>query len=228
MGFIALKCPSCGADIELDKSREFGFCQYCGTKIVQDKQIIEYRGTINVDGIASEKALLERANMFLDGYNFSNAEDYYDRVLDLNPKCADAYWGLLKCKLRVPKDADLQRLPRPLTGYDQYQHAVKFANDEQKDYYTSINNEITERLHLEAEQKKAEDLAAKKAMPKLILFCILMVLLILPIMFFLVGTFMEGALWLIGAVVFTVPEFFVIRKCLKLAKPIQIVNQRKK
>lgn len=26
MGFIALRCPSCGAEIELDSNREFGFC----------------------------------------------------------------------------------------------------------------------------------------------------------------------------------------------------------
>lgn len=43
MGFIALKCPSCGADISLDESRDFGFCQYCGTKVMRDIQVIEHR-----------------------------------------------------------------------------------------------------------------------------------------------------------------------------------------
>lgn len=33
MAIRALKCPSCGADITLDDSREFGFCSYCGTQI---------------------------------------------------------------------------------------------------------------------------------------------------------------------------------------------------
>ena len=33
MSVKALKCPSCGADIELDDSREFGFCSYCGSRI---------------------------------------------------------------------------------------------------------------------------------------------------------------------------------------------------
>ena len=37
MGFIAVKCPTCGADVNLDSSREFGYCTYCGTKIVQDR-----------------------------------------------------------------------------------------------------------------------------------------------------------------------------------------------
>lgn len=34
MKIIALKCPNCNADIELDQDREFGFCNYCGTKIM--------------------------------------------------------------------------------------------------------------------------------------------------------------------------------------------------
>lgn len=33
MAIRALKCPSCGADITIDDSREFGFCSYCGTQI---------------------------------------------------------------------------------------------------------------------------------------------------------------------------------------------------
>ena len=33
MSIKALKCPSCGADIEIDDSREFGFCSYCGSRI---------------------------------------------------------------------------------------------------------------------------------------------------------------------------------------------------
>ena len=38
---IALKCPKCAADITVDDSREFGFCSYCGAKILLDrKQIV--------------------------------------------------------------------------------------------------------------------------------------------------------------------------------------------
>jgi len=39
MAIRALKCPSCGADITLDDSREFGFCSYCGTQIQIGDQI---------------------------------------------------------------------------------------------------------------------------------------------------------------------------------------------
>ena len=55
MVLIALKCPHCGGDIQLDDSREFGFCLYCGTKIaVRDEvvnQINDYHGDADVRNV---------------------------------------------------------------------------------------------------------------------------------------------------------------------------------
>lgn len=34
---ISLKCPNCNGDVQLDNSREFGFCMYCGTKIINER-----------------------------------------------------------------------------------------------------------------------------------------------------------------------------------------------
>ena len=37
-------CPNCNAQISLDENREFGFCQYCGAKIMLD----DFRSTHRV------------------------------------------------------------------------------------------------------------------------------------------------------------------------------------
>ncbi len=84
MGFIALKCPSCGAEIQMDNSREFGFCQYCGTKIVQDKMVVEHKGRVGVDHSDEIKNLLMRANESFKMGNSDLAEQYYNRVLDMD------------------------------------------------------------------------------------------------------------------------------------------------
>lgn len=55
---LQLKCPNCGADIALDDTREFGFCSYCGTKVLLD----EYKK--RVDGIPGTANLLLRAENF--------------------------------------------------------------------------------------------------------------------------------------------------------------------
>ena len=37
MKLLTLKCPSCGGQLSVEKGREYTFCQYCGTKILFDK-----------------------------------------------------------------------------------------------------------------------------------------------------------------------------------------------
>lgn len=37
MPLIALKCPQCGADLKMDDSREFMFCEFCGAKVIKEQ-----------------------------------------------------------------------------------------------------------------------------------------------------------------------------------------------
>lgn len=39
MRLVELKCPSCGADLQIEEGREFCFCTYCGAKAVLDGSI---------------------------------------------------------------------------------------------------------------------------------------------------------------------------------------------
>jgi len=55
MPAVALKCPNCSGNLELEDSREFGFCQYCGTKIMIQK-VIEQKVNLNVKFDESAKA----------------------------------------------------------------------------------------------------------------------------------------------------------------------------
>ena len=75
---LQLKCPNCGADITLDDTREFGFCSYCGTKVLLD----EYKK--RVDGIPGAANLLLRAENFLMHDDLEKAKEYYNRVLDID------------------------------------------------------------------------------------------------------------------------------------------------
>ena len=43
MGITALKCPGCGANVEFDSNRDYGFCEYCGTKVMQEKIVVEHK-----------------------------------------------------------------------------------------------------------------------------------------------------------------------------------------
>lgn len=47
MGLVAAKCAQCGADIEVDESRESGYCPHCGTKYITEKVIHNTYNTVN-------------------------------------------------------------------------------------------------------------------------------------------------------------------------------------
>lgn len=47
MGLIAAKCVQCGADIDVDESREYGYCPHCGTKYITEKVVQNVYNTVN-------------------------------------------------------------------------------------------------------------------------------------------------------------------------------------
>lgn len=83
MGFVKLNCPNCGAEMNLDSSREFGFCQYCGTKVVQDRIVVEHRGSVGIDRTDEVNNLLLRADEFFNKKDFETSKLYYNKVLDI-------------------------------------------------------------------------------------------------------------------------------------------------
>ena len=87
---LQLKCPNWGADIALDDTREFGFCSYCGTKVLLD----EYKK--RVEGVPGIANLLLRADDFLKRENIEKAKEYYNRVLDIDIHNNEAILGLSK------------------------------------------------------------------------------------------------------------------------------------
>lgn len=46
MVFMAAKCPQCGANINVDNTKEAGICSYCGTAFITEKAISLYQ-TVN-------------------------------------------------------------------------------------------------------------------------------------------------------------------------------------
>ena len=66
MPLVPVKCTSCGGDIQLDDTRETGFCIYCGSKVVFRDAIqkMELSVNVTVNGTASLENLLEYAELY--------------------------------------------------------------------------------------------------------------------------------------------------------------------
>lgn len=153
MGFIKLNCPNCGAAMDLDENREFGFCSYCGTKVVQDKIVIEHKGTVSISGIANEKSILKRMFIFLEDKDWDNADIYADKVLDINPQNSYAYIGKLMLSLKISKFENLQNSSETFDKNGNYIKAVKFGDKKLIDSLQKYNDVIKSRLEQERKER---------------------------------------------------------------------------
>jgi len=106
--------------------------------------------------------LLERVFMFLEDGEWSSADEYCEKVLDINPKCAEAYLGKLMAELKVNKRADLNEQAEPFDGNGNYQKAIRFTDDSLKATLAGYIEQIKTRN----ENARLEDVynRAKKAM----------------------------------------------------------------
>lgn len=87
---------------------------------------------INNVGGSNIDTLLERMFMFLEDGKWSDANNYAEKVLDANPKCAKAYLGKLMVDTQVKKTDCLFELENPFDTILNYQKFVQFAtHDEQ-------------------------------------------------------------------------------------------------
>lgn len=106
---IALKCPSCSANLTLDDSREFGFCQYCGTKI-QLVQRVVHSGTVQVNGVHTWQQKLDAAKTLLTLGEYDKGNKVLLELTDSNPQLGEGW--LYTAKLRYSmRNEDIYRYP---------------------------------------------------------------------------------------------------------------------
>ena len=85
--------------------------------------------TVITGGNNNTAPLLERVFMFLEDGDWDSANEYCEKVLDIDPKNAQAYLGKLMAELHVRKQDSLQDQAAPFDGYSNYQKAIRFADD---------------------------------------------------------------------------------------------------
>ncbi len=103
---------------------------------------------------ATTAPLLQRVFMFLEDGNWNSADEYCEKVLDLEPQNALAYVGKLMVELRVETQQQLSDCEEPFDNHNFYQKAMRFADDNLKaslnDAITTIKTRILERKYVSA------------------------------------------------------------------------------
>lgn len=88
--------------------------------------------TVISGGNANTAPLLKRAFMFLEDGDWNSANEYCEKVLDIDPENASAYLGKLLSELRVRKQESLKDCADPFDTNNNYQKAVRFADEKLK------------------------------------------------------------------------------------------------
>ncbi len=117
-------------------------------------------------------SLLKRAFLFLEDGDWNSANEYCEKVLDINPECAEAYLGKLMAELKVPRKEELGDCKQPFDDSSNYQKAMRFGTPALKDelekcieyaknnynieIYNNAVNQMNEAKTVSAYQKAAE------------------------------------------------------------------------
>jgi len=87
--------------------------------------------------------LLERAYLFLEDGKWQDANIYCEKVLDIDPKNAEAYLGKLMADLQVRSRGQLADCAEPFDDRDNYGKVLRFGDEklenEMRGYITHIN-----------------------------------------------------------------------------------------
>ena len=103
---------------------------------------------------ANVTPLLKRAFMFLEDGDWASANEYCEKVLDIDPENARAYLGKLLVDFRVPTQEKLKELKKPFDDDKNYVKIMRFDNGELKATLEGYNAHIRNGI-LDEEYSKA-------------------------------------------------------------------------
>ena len=114
------------------------------TAVDEPKQTV-VKETVVTSTNSSTEPLLKRAYMFLEDGDWGSANEYCEKVLDIDPENAKAYLGKLMAEKNVRNQEDLKNLELPFDNSNNYQKAVRFGDENLKSTLTGYVDYIVER-----------------------------------------------------------------------------------
>ena len=109
---------------------------------VEKKQQVELEGEPSGNVQNDIEPLLIRTAMFLEDENWEKADEYAERILDMNPKCAQAYLDKMMAEYRVHSSDELMEYYDEVTVSDSFKRFMKYASEEQRDKINEILSSV--------------------------------------------------------------------------------------
>jgi DNA-directed RNA polymerase subunit RPC12/RpoP len=93
MKLVPSKCPNCGADVQLDDSKDKMFCSYCGCQILVQDEISK----IKIVNNPTKENYIKLAQRSLKDKQYDEAYNYYNKTLELDPDNWEAVYNKGLC-----------------------------------------------------------------------------------------------------------------------------------
>lgn len=94
-------------------------------------------------------SLLDRAYLFMEDGDFESADEYLNRVLDIDPRHAPAYAAKVCVTFQIRKEADLANATFQFEDNADWQKALRFADPQQKAVYEEYATRVKERVAIQ-------------------------------------------------------------------------------
>jgi len=116
------------------------------------------------------ESLMKRGKLFLEDSDWKQANEYFDKVLDIDPEYALAYVGKLCAELKVCKEELLENYKEPISERSNFQKAVRFANSDHQVKLEGYNKTIQERIVVERKKEQECSLVLAEIRKKIAIF----------------------------------------------------------
>ena len=108
---------------------KLGFMQDLIRGIKKIVKADEPKTTVVTAVAGNTSPLLKRAFIFLEDGDWESADEYCEKVLDMDPENAYAYLGKLMAELHIPQQELFKNCPQSIDGNKNFQKALRYAND---------------------------------------------------------------------------------------------------
>lgn len=155
MSLKPLNCPNCGGKIEnFDETLKKGICPYCDT-IINDvpelQKAFKVEGKVEIVGNTSDD-MSARAETFLEIGELGRANIEFQNMTREFPADYRGWWGLV----RVQTNDFVDFMALNAQSNINYERALKFANEKDKEQIIKIYNEARQKQQTENDRIEVE------------------------------------------------------------------------
>lgn len=126
-----------------------------------DKKEQEPQAALPTSGTTTITPLLKRVFLFLEDRDWESADEYCEKVLDMDPENGQAYLGKLMAELHVSHQEDLANCEKSFKNCNHYQKILRFADPQLKETVEGYLSQILERKE-NARRKKIYQKASER------------------------------------------------------------------